>query len=75
MKKIVFVLIAASALSVGTAFAYDPQGSGKISNGNCTCKSNCDQFAKAGQLAGPQLAQCKSDCQQKYAGCNKGAQR
>jgi hypothetical protein len=24
---------------------------------------------------GAKLAQCKSDCQQKYAGCNKGSQR
>ena len=31
------------------------------------------QFAQAGQLSGPKLAQCKSDCEQKYAGCDKGA--
>ena len=75
MKIAIFVLIVAATLSVSPAFAYDAQGSGKISNGNCTCKSSCDQFAKAGQLAGAKLAQCKSDCQQKYAGCNKGSQR
>jgi hypothetical protein len=75
MRIVALILGAAVALNAGAAFAYDAQGSGKISNGNCTCKSNCDQFAKAGQLAGPQLAQCKSDCQQKYAGCNKGSQR
>jgi hypothetical protein len=75
MKKIALVLIAWWILSASTAFAYDPQGSGKLSNGNCNCKNTCDQFAKSGQLAGAQLAQCKSDCQQKYAGCNKGAQR
>ena len=75
MKIAAFVLIIAATLSAGTAIAYDPQGSGKISNGNCNCKNNCDQFAKGGQLAGAKLAQCKSDCQQKFAGCNKGAQR
>ena len=75
MKLAAFVLIIATTLNAGTAIAYDAQGSGKISNGNCTCKSHCDQFAKAGQLAGDKLAQCKSDCQQKYAGCNKGSQR
>jgi hypothetical protein len=75
MKIAAFVLIIATTLNAGAAIAYDAQGSGKISNGNCTCKSNCDQFAKAGQLAGEKLAQCKSDCQQKYAGCNKGSQR
>jgi len=69
------VLIVTSAFNSGTAFAYEAQGSGKISNGDCTCKKNCDQFAKSGQLPGPKLAQCKSDCQQKYAGCNKGSQR
>lgn len=75
MKIAAFVLIIATTLNAGAAIAYDAQGSGKISNGNCTCKSNCDQFANAGQLAGEKLAQCKSDCQQKYAGCNKGSQR
>jgi hypothetical protein len=54
---------------------YQPMGSGVISDGNCTCKTHCDQFARAGQLAGPKLAQCKSDCEQRYAGCNKGATR
>ena len=75
MKTFIFVLIAMAGLSSSTAFAYDPQGSEKISNGNCECKGRCNQFAKAGQLAGEKLAQCKSDCEQKYAGCNKGAQR
>jgi hypothetical protein len=75
MKVVAFVFIAAAALNSSPAFAYDPQGSGKISNGDCTCKGTCNQFAKAGQLAGAKLAQCKSDCEQKYAGCNKGAQR
>jgi hypothetical protein len=75
MKIAAFVLFVAATLNVATAIAYDAQGSGKISNGDCTCKRNCDRFAKAGQLAGAQLSQCKSDCQQKYAGCNKGAQR
>lgn len=73
--KLLAVLILAACLSNGTAFAYEAQGSGNVSNGNCTCKSNCDRFAKAGQYTAPQLAQCKSDCQQKYAGCNKGSQR
>jgi hypothetical protein len=73
MRIFAFVLIA--ALNTGTALAYDAQGAGKVSSGNCTCKIQCDQFAKSGQLAGPKLAQCKSDCQQQYAGCNKGAQR
>ena len=54
---------------------FEPMGSGAISNGNCVCKKHCDQFAKAGQLARLNLAQCKSDCEQKYAGCNKGAMR
>ena len=75
MKVIAVILISTAALNAGNAFAYEAQGSGKISNGNCICKINCDRFAKAGQLPGPKLAQCKSDCQQKYAGCNKGAQR
>jgi hypothetical protein len=75
MKIFAFVLIATAMLNTSIAFAYDAQGSGKISDGNCTCKANCNQFAKAGQLAGAKLAQCKSDCEQKYAGCNKGAQR
>jgi hypothetical protein len=75
MKIFALVLIAAVALNGNTAFAFDAQGSGKLSNGNCNCKDNCDRFAKAGQLAGAQLAQCKSDCQQKFAGCNKGSQR
>jgi hypothetical protein len=73
MKAIALILVV--TLNASAAFAYDPQGSGKISNGNCTCKKRCDQFASAGQLAGGALAQCKSDCEQKYAGCNKGAQR
>ena len=73
--KIFTVLISIVALNTSTAFAYDAQGSGKISDGNCNCKIRCDTFAKAGQLAAPKLAQCKSDCQQQYAGCNKGAQR
>jgi hypothetical protein len=72
MKIAAFVLFVAATLNVATAIAYDAQGSGKISNGD---KRNCDRFAKAGQLAGTQLSQCKSDCQQKYAGCNKGSQR
>jgi hypothetical protein len=71
----VFALILIAALNAGSAFAFEPMGSGKISNGNCVCKDNCDKFAKAGQIAGAKLSQCKSDCQQKYAGCNKGAQR
>ena len=74
MKKAILVLFALAALG-GAALGYDAQGSGKVSDGNCTCKATCDQFAKAGQLAGPKLAQCKSDCQQKYAGCNKGSPR
>jgi hypothetical protein len=75
MKIVAFVFIATVAMNANIAFAYDAQGSGKISNGNCTCKAYCNQFAKAGQLSGAKLAQCKSDCEQKYAGCNKGAQR
>jgi len=75
VKIFALIFCAAIVLNINAAFAYDPQDSGKISNGNCNCKSNCDQFAKAGQLAGAKLAQCKSDCAQKYAGCNKGAQR
>ena len=75
MKILALVFAVATVLDTSTAFAYDPQGSGKISNGNCNCKIQCDQFAKAGQLAGPTLAQCKSNCEQKFAGCNKGAQR
>ena len=54
---------------------YEPMGSGKVSNGNCTCKSICNKFAALGQLSGPKIAQCKSDCEQKYSGCNKGALR
>jgi hypothetical protein len=75
MKAFVLIFSVAVALSVTAAHAYDPQGSGKISNGRCNCKTNCDQFAKSGQLAGAKLAQCKSDCEQKFAGCNKGATR
>jgi hypothetical protein len=74
MKLATFVLIV-SALNASAALAYEANGSGKISDGNCACKGICDKFDKAGQLPGPQLAQCKSNCQQKYAGCNKGAQR
>ena len=54
---------------------YEPMGSGKVSNGNCTCKGICNKFAALGQLSGAKIAQCKSDCEQKYAGCNKGALR
>jgi hypothetical protein len=54
---------------------YEPMGSGKVSNGHCTCKAICNKFASAGQLSGSKLGQCKSDCEQKYAGCNKGALR
>jgi hypothetical protein len=75
MKIVFFALMATITLSGSTAFAYDAQGSGKVSNGNCNCKTHCDQFAKAGQLSDAKLAQCKADCQQKYAGCNKGSQR
>jgi hypothetical protein len=73
MKTFAFGLIVIAGLSSSAAFAYDSQGSGKISDGKCTCKIKCDQFAKAGQLAGAQ--QCKSACEQNYAGCNKGARR
>ena len=69
------VLIAIGILSGNSAYAYDAQGSGKISDGRCVCKRHCNQFAKAGQLVGPKLAECKSNCEQQYAGCNKGAQR
>jgi uncharacterized caspase-like protein len=54
---------------------YEPMGSGKVSDGNCTCKSICNKFAAAGQLSGAKIAQCKSDCEQKFPGCNKGALR
>ncbi|WP_426422544.1 caspase family protein [Bradyrhizobium genosp. A] len=54
---------------------YEPPGSGKVSNGRCNCKAICDKFASLGQLSGPKIGQCKSDCEQKYAGCNKGALR
>jgi uncharacterized caspase-like protein len=54
---------------------YEPMGSGKVSNGNCTCKGICNKFAALGQLSGAKIAQCKSDCEQRYAGCNKGALR
>jgi hypothetical protein len=74
VKKAVLILFAITALN-GAAFGYEAQGSGKVSSGNCNCKTQCDQFAKAGQLPGPKLAQCKAECQQKYAGCNKGSQR
>jgi hypothetical protein len=75
MKAFVLIVSVAVTLSTTAAYAYDPQGSGKVSNGSCNCKTNCDQFAKSGQLTGAKLAQCKADCEQKYAGCNKGAQR
>ncbi|KJC39203.1 hypothetical protein UP09_25400 [Bradyrhizobium sp. LTSP885] len=75
MRIVAWILSAALVLNASAAFAYDAQGSGKISSGNCTCKTHCDQFAKSGQLAGPALAQCKADCEQKYAGCNKGSAR
>ncbi len=75
MKIVALIFSVVAVLNVSTAFAYDPQGSAKISNGNCNCKNTCNQFAKSGQLDGAKLAQCKSDCEQKYAGCNKGAQR
>jgi uncharacterized caspase-like protein len=54
---------------------YEPMGSGKVSDGRCTCKAICNKFASLGQLSGPKVGQCKSDCEQKYAGCNKGALR
>jgi hypothetical protein len=72
MKTFVFGLIVTAGLN-SAAFAYDAQGSGKISDGRCTCKIKCEQFAKAGQLAGAQ--QCRSACEQNFAGCNKGARR
>jgi hypothetical protein len=75
MKMVTFVLIVSAGLNASAALAYEANGSGIISDGNCACKVICDKFDKAGQLAGPQLAQCKSNCQQKYAGCNKGARR
>jgi hypothetical protein len=75
VKTAFCILIAVAALNGSAAYAYDAQGSGKISNGNCVCKNRCDQFAKGGQLTPPKVAECKSDCQQKYAGCNKGSQR
>jgi len=75
MKKAIYALLAVGLLGASAAYGYDPAGSGKISDGNCNCKSQCDGFAKAGQLAGAKLAQCKSDCQQKFAGCNKGSRR
>jgi hypothetical protein len=46
-------MIATATLNTSIAFAYDAQGSGKISNGNCTCKTNCNQFAKAARREGP----------------------
>jgi hypothetical protein len=73
MRILCIVLIA--AFNASGAFAFEANGSGAISNGNCICKMHCNQFARAGQLPGPKLAQCKTDCQQKYAGCNKGAMR
>jgi hypothetical protein len=58
------------------ASAFDPKGlTGKKSDGSCVCKAHCNQFAKAGQLAGQKLAQCKTDCEQNYSGCNKGSMR
>jgi hypothetical protein len=75
MKTFIFVLIAMAGLNSSPAFAYDAQGSGKVSDGRCECKGRCNQFAKGGQLAGEKLAQCKSNCEQLFAGCNKGAQR
>ena len=54
---------------------YQPMGSGKVSDGSCTCKSICNKFASSGQLSGAKLGQCKSDCEQKFAGCNRGALR
>lgn len=54
---------------------YNPQGSGVISDGNCNCKKQCNQFAAAGQLAGAKLSDCKASCQQRFAGCNAGAYR
>ena len=73
MKAIALILVV--TLNASAAFAFDPNGSGKISDGKCVCKNRCDQFANAGQLVGAALAQCKSNCEQKYASCNKGAQR
>ena len=76
MKRSILVFVAILLLSESAVYAFDPKGmSGRTSNGTCVCKTHCDQFAKAGQAAGPKLAQCKSDCEQKYSGCNKGAQR
>jgi hypothetical protein len=75
VKRTFIILIALLVFNESAAVAYDPAGSGKISNGNCVCKNQCDQFAKAGQLTPSKLAECKSNCQQKYAGCNKGAPR
>jgi uncharacterized caspase-like protein len=54
---------------------YEPEGSGRISNGKCRCKNICDQFAAAGQLAGAKLTECKGNCEQKYPGCNFGVPR
>jgi uncharacterized caspase-like protein len=54
---------------------YQPMGSGKVSDGNCQCKSTCNKFASMGQLSGSKVGQCKSNCEQKYSGCNRGALR
>jgi hypothetical protein len=52
MKKAAYALVVLGFLSGSAAYGYDPQGSGKVSDGNCNCKSQCDAFARAGQLAG-----------------------
>jgi len=76
MKRSILVVIAILLLSESGAYAFDPKGmSGRTSNGSCVCKDHCDQFARAGVAVGPKLAQCKSDCEQKYSGCNKGSMR
>lgn len=74
MKLFAGLTLAACLFSAAAA-AFDANGSGAISDGGCVCKSNCNKFARAGQYTPPQLAQCKSSCEQRFAGCNKGAQR
>ena len=54
---------------------YEPMGSGIKSDGRCICKDHCNEFAARGQSTPAQTRQCISNCQQTYAGCNRGSLR
>ncbi len=45
---------------------------GAISDGNCTCKRNCNSATPTSPSL---IAQCMQNCARTYSGCNKGLPR